>query len=158
MAARSGEITHRHPALMMMMVAAIYPYLVAAHVTAVVFLVGGMLAQERIVNAVSLSPPEEQARMLVALQRFERTVTTPALLFTWIFGLSLALRAGWLSSGWLIVKLIIVVALSAFHGLRSGRIRRCIRTGTSVEKIPGADLGIFVAMLIIAVLALVKPA
>src|SRR5690606_40332789 len=106
-----------------MSLAAIYPYLVAAHVTAVVFLVGGLLAQERMVNAISLSPPEEQAGMLAALQRFERTVTTPALLLTWIFGLSLALGAGWLSSPWLIVKLIFVVALSAFHGVRSGRIR-----------------------------------
>lgn len=107
-----------------MSLAAIYPYLVAAHVTAVVFLVGGLLAQERMVNAISLSPPEEQAGMSAALQRFERTVTTPALLLTWIFGLSLALGAGWLSSPWLIVKLIFVVALSAFHGVRSGRIRR----------------------------------
>ncbi|RRN79385.1 hypothetical protein EIM50_08955 [Pseudoxanthomonas sp. SGD-10] len=141
-----------------MSLAAIYPYLVAAHVTAVVFLVGGLLAQERMVNAISLSPPEEQAGMLAALQRFERTVTTPALLLTWIFGLSLALGAGWLSSPWLIVKLIFVVALSAFHGVRSGRIRRCLRTGASVEKIPGAELGIVVAMLVIAILAIVKPA
>ncbi|KAF1701475.1 CopD family protein [Pseudoxanthomonas suwonensis] len=141
-----------------MSLAAIYPYLVAAHVTAVVFLVGGLLAQERMVNAISLSPPEEQAGMLAALQRFERTVTTPALLLTWIFGFSLALGAGWLSSPWLIVKLIFVVALSAFHGVRSGRIRRCLRTGASVEKIPGAELGIVVAMLVIAILAIVKPA
>lgn len=140
-----------------MMAAAIYPYLVAAHVTAVVFLVGGLLAQERMVNAISLSPPEEQAGMLVALQRFERTVTTPALLLTWIFGLSLALGAGWLSSGWLIVKLMFVVALSALHGLRSGRIHRCIRTATPAENFPGADLGIVVAMLVIAMLAIVKP-
>jgi len=140
-----------------MMAAAIYPYLVAAHVTAVVFLVGGLLAQERIVNTISASPLEEQAGALVALQRFERTVTTPALLLTWIFGLSLALSAGWLSSGWLIVKLIFVVVLSALHGLRSGRIRRCLRTGASVEKIPGAELGIVFAMLVIAVLAIVKP-
>ncbi|MBU9366318.1 hypothetical protein [Burkholderia multivorans] len=47
-----------------MMIAALYPYLVATHVTAVVFLVGGLLAQERIVNAISQSPPEEQAGML----------------------------------------------------------------------------------------------
>ena len=141
-----------------MMVAAIYPYLVAAHVTAVVFLVGVLLAQERIINAISQSPPETQAGVLVALQRLERTVTTPALLLTWILGLSLALSAGWLSSGWLIVKLIFVVALSALHGVRSGRIRRSLRTRTAIEKIPGADLGVWVAMLVLAVLAMVKPA
>ncbi|WP_232301082.1 CopD family protein [Caldimonas taiwanensis] len=141
-----------------MMVAAIYPYFLAAHVTAVVFLVGGLLAQERIINAIPQSPPETQAGVLVALQRLERTVTTPALLLTWILGLSLALSAGWLSSGWLIVKLIFVVALSALHGVRSGRIRRSLRTRTAIEKIPGADLGVLVAMLVIAVLAIVKPA
>lgn len=137
--------------------AAIYPYLVAAHVTAVVFLVGGMLAQERIVSAISKSLPEEQAGALVALQRLERTVTTPALLLTWIFGLTLALSAGWLSSGWLIAKLFLVVALSALHGVRSGRIRRCLSTGTAIEKIPGAELVILIAMFVIAVLAIVKP-
>jgi len=141
-----------------MMMTAIYPYLVAAHVTAVVCLVGGLLAQERLVNAIAPISPEEQAGTLVALQRFERTVTTPALLLTWIFGLSLALSAGWLSSGWLIAKLIVVVALSAFHGVRSGRIRRCLRTGASVKRISGADFGIVVAMLVIAILAIVKPA
>lgn len=140
------------------MLAAIYPYLVATHVTAVVFLVGGLLAQERIANAISQSPPETQAGVLVALQRLERTVTTPALLLTWLLGLSLALSSGWLSSGWLIVKLIFVVALSALHGVRSGRVRRSLRTGTAIERIRGADLGVLVAMLVIAVLAIVKPA
>ena len=140
-----------------MMIAALYPYLVAMHVTAVVFLVGGLLAQERIVNAISQSPPEEQAGMLAALQRFDLLVTTPALLLTWIFGLSLALSAGWLSSRWLLVKLSFVVALSALHGFRSGRIRHCIRTGAAIRRIPGADLGIVIAMLTIAVLAFVKP-
>jgi len=139
------------------MVMVLYPYLVAAHVTAVVFLVGGLLAQERIVNAISQSPPQEQIGMLAALLRFDRLVTTPALLLTWIFGLSLALSAGWLSSRWLMVKLAFVLALSALHGVRSGRIRRCIRTGTALSRIPGADLGIVIAMLIIAVLAFVKP-
>ncbi|MCA8458014.1 CopD family protein [Burkholderia multivorans] len=139
------------------MLAAFYPYLVATHVTAVVFLVGGLLAQERMVNAIAQSPPQSQAGVLVALHRLDRSVITPALLLTWTFGFSLALAAGWMTSGWLIAKLVFVVALSAFHGIRSGRIRRCLRTGTSASKIPGAEVGIVVAMLIIAVLAVVKP-
>lgn len=140
-----------------MVLAAFYPYWVAAHVTAVVFLVGGLLAQERLVNAIAQSPPESQAEVLVTLHSLDRTVITPALWLTWILGFSLALAAGWMTSGWLIAKLVFVVALSAYHGIRSGRIRRSIRTGTSASRIPGAEIGIVVVMLIIAVLAVVKP-
>ncbi len=134
-----------------------YPYLVAAHVTAVVFLVGGMLAYDRVAAAIARAPHEKQADMLAILLRVDRHVITPALLFTWIFGLSLALWAGWFPAPWLMIKLVVVVALSALHGLQSGRLRRFIRDGTPVKDIPGVGIAIVIAMLTIAMLAIVKP-
>jgi len=134
-----------------------YPYLVAGHVTAVTFLVGGMLAQDRMVSAIGQGSPEQQIGISKALLRFDRHVTTPALLLTWIFGLSLALSAGWFASRWLIIKLVFVVALSALHGMQSGRVRRSVRDGKPPKGMPAASVGIVVVMTAIAVLAIVKP-
>ena len=134
-----------------------YPFLVAAHVTAVVFLVGGMLALDRMVAAVSRSPQDQQAGTLTALARFDRQVVTPALLLAWIFGITLAVWAEWFPSTWLTVKLAVVVAVSAFHGLQSGRLRRSARDGTLAEGMTGAGAGLVLAMLIIAILAIAKP-
>ena len=136
---------------------AFYPFLVAAHVTAVVFLVGGMLALDRMVAAVSRSPQDQQAGTLTALARFDRQVVTPALLLAWIFGITLAVWAEWFPSTWLTVKLAVVVAVSAFHGLQSGRLRGSARDGTLAEGMTGAGAGLVLAMLIIAILAIAKP-
>lgn len=134
-----------------------YPYLVAAHVTAVAFLVGGMLAHDRMVHAIARHPPDQQVGAVAALHRLDRRMTTPALLLSWIFGLSLAAWAGWFPSPWLVIKLAFVVALSALHGVQSGRLRRFARDGTPAKGMSGTGLGILIVMLTIAVLAVVKP-
>jgi protoporphyrinogen IX oxidase len=134
-----------------------YPYLVAAHVTAVVFFVGGLFAHDRMMNAVARHPLHQQAATLALLFDVDRRITTPAMLLTWALGLSLAVWAGWFPSAWLIVKLIFVLALSALHGIQSGRLRRYVGNGTAAKIMPGAGLGIIVAMFAIAVLAIAKP-
>lgn len=140
-----------------MTILALYPYVVAAHITAVVFLVGSMMTHDRMVRAIAQYPQEQQVGALVALLRLDRHVTTPALLLTWIFGVALAISAGWFASLWLIIKLAFVVALSALHGMQSGRLRRFVRDGKLAQGIPGAGIGIVIAMLTIALLAVVKP-
>jgi uncharacterized membrane protein len=140
-----------------MMGMALYPYLVAAHVTVVVFFVGGLLAHDRMMNAVARQPPHQQAGTLSVLFQLDRRLTTPALLLTWALGLSLAVWAGWFPSAWLVVKLVFVVALSALHGTQSGRLRRFIRDREPARGIPGAGIAMPIAMLTIAVLAIVKP-
>lgn len=135
----------------------LYSYLIAAHVTAVVFFVGGLLAHDRMISAAARLPLDQQAGILAALFRLDRHVTSPALLLTWMMGLSLAMWAGWFPAAWLMVKLVFVVGLSALHGMQSGRLRRLIRDGKPAAAIPGAGVVIVLAMLAIAVLALVKP-
>lgn len=134
-----------------------YPYVLAAHITAVVFLVGSMLAQDRILTAIAHYPREQQIGTLAALLGLDRQITTPALLITWLLGLTLAISARWLRSHWLMIKLVIVVALSALHGLQSGRLRRLIRAGESAKGLARASISIFIAMSAIAILAIVKP-
>lgn len=136
---------------------AFYPYVKAVHVAAVVFLVGGMLAHDRMLHAIARQPRDRQAVALEMLLRLDRRVTTPALLLAWIFGLWLAVSAGWFAARWLIVKLAFVVALSALHGMQSGRLRRFIRDAEPARGISGTGAGIVAAMLAIAILAVVKP-
>jgi uncharacterized membrane protein len=134
-----------------------YPYLVAGHVTAVVFLVGGLLAYDRMMNVIAQYPQEQQAGTLAVLLQLDRRATTPALLLTWVLGLSLTVWAGWFPSPWLMVKLVFVVALSTLHGVQSGRLRRFVRDEKPAKGTPGISIGIVVAMLTIAILAVVKP-
>jgi putative membrane protein len=55
-------------------------------------------------------------------RRLLRAIINPAMIATWVFGLWLAWlgpdsRYGWFASGWLWAKIILVLGLSAVHGL-----------------------------------------
>ncbi|WP_428697775.1 CopD family protein [Stappia sp.] len=136
---------------------AFYSYLVAAHITAVVFLIGGMFAHNRIMNAIIQYPLDRQTAALEPLRRLERSVTAPALLLTWTFGLGLALWGGWFPDMWLVVKLIVVIGLSGLHGVQSGQLRRMLRDERPASTIPWSGTSILIGMLTIAILAVVKP-
>ena len=52
-------------------------------------------------------------------RRLLRYITTPAMLASWVLGLILAFSGliDWSRDGWFHAKLILVLALSAYHGL-----------------------------------------
>ncbi len=76
-------------------------------------------------------------------------------------GLWAALSGAWLTAHWLWMKLVIVVALSALHGIQSGTLRRIAAGG----ELAPAELGwrplalqfAFALIAVLAVLAVVKP-
>jgi putative membrane protein len=58
-----------------------------------------------------------QARTFVVMEnRLMRTIMLPALLVTWITGLTLAIQARFLHEGWFHAKFALVLALAALHG------------------------------------------
>jgi len=60
----------------------------------------------------------ESARFMVMEKRLLKAIMTPAMIATWLFGLwLLVLEPGWLSQGWLHVKLTAVLLLTGMHGL-----------------------------------------
>ena len=134
----------------------LYPFVVAAHVTSVVFFIGGMLMEARLVLALTRASSVQQATALEALLRLDRQIVTPAMALTWTFGLTLALWYEWFGSPWRLIKLVIVVALSALHGMQSGRLRRGLWQG-EVRPVKSASAAIILGMLTIATLAFVKP-
>jgi uncharacterized membrane protein len=97
--------------------------------------------------------------MIEIVRGWDRKVTTPAMLLVWALGMTMAVQAGWFSSRWLMIKLVLVFGLSALHGVQSGTLRRMAR---SANRSPPAHLryaapAILVAIAAIAVLAVVKP-
>jgi putative membrane protein len=86
---------------------------------------------------------------------------TPAMIATWVFGLWLAVAGGWFSDGskWLHFKLLLVLALSGFHGAcakwrkdfaadRNARPARFYRIANEVPT---------VLLVLIVILVVVKP-
>ena len=132
-----------------------YLWLKAFHIAAVMVWIGGLLVSSIAVNAV----PASSSATFAAIRRWERRVTSPAMLLVWILGLALAALADWFPSPWLIAKLVIVLALSALHGMLTGTLRRL---ADGVDHRPPAFL-LFAAPLVVlaaaavVLLAVVKP-
>ena len=104
-----------------------YDLVTLLHVTADFVFVAGLLAAALLLAALSTHDAVRMARehrLVAAMRRLHRAVTTPALAIAWACGVWLALQAGWFHSGWLHVKLMLVIALSALHGVLSAALRR----------------------------------
>ncbi|WP_207461418.1 CopD family protein [Azospirillum sp. SYSU D00513] len=149
-----------------------YLWLKALHIAAVATWAGGMLAAALTITAVTITAVTFAAAgskaggetavpsaTLNAVRRWDRRVTSPAMLLAWALGLTLALQGGWFTATWLMAKLALVVLLSALHGMLSGTLRRLARAdGTSPPAILRlAPAGIVASLLVIAILVVVKP-
>ena len=105
-----------------------YVWLKGLHLAAVLTWVGGLMllavtaAALRNVKDGVLLPHEK--RLATAVLRWDRRVTTPAMLAVWALGIGLASWGGWFGALWLSAKLPIVVALSGLHGILTATLRR----------------------------------
>ncbi|WP_217590848.1 CopD family protein [Burkholderia sp. GbtcB21] len=130
-----------------------YLLLKAVHVVGVVTFVGGLLMLSVGVRIANLAVHR-------AVRRWDRSVTAPALALVWITGIALALSGHWFGVAWLSVKLAVVVALSALHGMLAGTLRRMERDDLVV--VPAQWLGqaagaVVVATGIVVGLVVIKP-
>ncbi|MEN8517231.1 MULTISPECIES: CopD family protein [Burkholderia] len=131
----------------------IYLLLKAAHVVAVVTFVGGLLMLSVGIRIANLAVHR-------AVRRWDRSVTVPALALVWITGIAIALSGHWFGAAWLSVKLAVVTALSALHGMLAGTLRRMERDDLVV--VPAQWLGhaagaVVVAAGIVVGLVVIKP-
>jgi len=56
-------------------------------------------------------------------RRLLRYIMTPAMLVAWATGLYLAVISGYFSQGWFHLKLVMVLAMSASHGVMARHVR-----------------------------------
>ena len=110
-----------------------YLLLKALHIIALMVWIGGLLMQAFLLRAMARLPlphmPDER-NVISAAARWERRLTTPAMLLAWACGLALASYGHWWTMPWLSLKLVLVVALSALHGFQSGSLRRMAGGGS----------------------------
>ena len=102
----------------------LYEWIKALHIIAVISWMAGMLYLPRlfVYHCAAAKGSVHSETFKVMERRLLRAIINPAMIATWIFGLTLAWlgpdsRYGWFASGWLGAKLALVLALSAVHGL-----------------------------------------
>jgi putative membrane protein len=103
----------------------LYLWLKALHVVAVIAWMAGMLYLPRLfVYHCEAEPGSKQSETFKVMERrLLRVIVNPAMTVTWIVGLWLMWSGGFLGSGWMHAKLLLVVAMSAMHGFLSRWVR-----------------------------------
>jgi protoporphyrinogen IX oxidase len=138
-----------------------YEWLKAFHIIAVIAWMAGMLYLPRLfVYHCDAAPGSKQSETFKVMERrLLKAIINPAMAATWIFGLWLAWQGGWFRAPWLHGKLMLVVALSAVHGLFAKWVkdfaadnnRRSARFYRIINEIPT------VLMVLIVLLVVLKP-
>lgn len=143
--------------------AALYPWIKALHILAVIAWMAGLLYLPRLFVYHADAPPgsDRDATFQVMERRLLRGIMLPASVAVWLLGgLLLAVPgiADW-HSGWLYVKLALVVSLTVFHhllaqwrkGFVRGENRRPARFYRMINEVPT------VLMVGIVVMVVVRP-
>lgn len=138
----------------------LYLWVKAFHLIAVIFWMAGMFMLPRyFAYHVDAQPGSDEDRLWIERERrLLRIIINPAMIVTWILGLSLAYSYGF-SDGWLHLKLLLVVGLSVLHGYFArwrkafvrGENRHSSRFYRLINEVPT------VATIAIVILVIVKP-
>jgi putative membrane protein len=141
----------------------LYLWIKALHVIAVISWMAAMLYLPRLFVYHCAAPKgsDQSETFKVMERRLMRAIMTPAMIGTWIAGVTLViLNPGWLhDGGWLHAKLLLVLGLTALHGIMGkwrrefaeDRNTRPARFYRIVNEVPT------LAMIVIVILVVVKP-
>lgn len=96
-----------------------YEWIKAFHVIAVIAWMAAILYLPRLyVYHSSATPGSELSETFKIMERrLLKAIMTPAMIAAWLAGLWLVWQGGWLKSGWLHAKLLLVLGLTGVHGL-----------------------------------------
>ena len=99
----------------------IYLWIKAFHVIAVIAWMAGMLYLPRLFVYHCAAPPSspQSETFKVMERRLLKLIINPAMIATWLLGLSMIYLMGWEGfrhAHWLHAKLVLVLAMSALHG------------------------------------------
>lgn len=136
-------------------------WLKALHIIAVISWMAGLLYLPRLfVNHVSQPVGSVQSEIFKGMEyRLYRYIMTPAMIVTWLTGPTLLYMMGYHRDGWAIAKLLLVIGLTAAHGMMRVWIRDFAGDANTrsayfyrvANEIPT------VLMILIVVLVVVKP-
>ena len=96
----------------------LYFVLKALHIISVIAWMAGMLYLPRLfVYHADTEPGSQQSETFKVMERrLMRAIINPAMVATWVFGLSIAYLQNYWLQGWFILKVVLVLALSGVHG------------------------------------------
>ena len=102
-----------------------YDWIKALHVIAVIAWMAGMLYLPRlfVYHCQSVAGSAQSETFKIMERRLLKAIMTPAMIVTWLAGIWLIWRGGWMSAGWLHGKLALVILLSGVHGYFAVRVR-----------------------------------
>ena len=138
-----------------------YLWLKSLHVIAVIAWMAGMLYLPRlfVYHCEAERGSKQSETFKVMERRLLRAIMNPAMIVTWVVGLWLMWAGGFLSSGWMHGKLLLVVAMSARHGFLS----RWVRAFATDQNLHSQKFYRFInevptlLMIFIVILVIVKP-
>lgn len=139
----------------------LYLWLKSAHLIFVIFWMAGLFMMPRFFVYHQESPvgSEEDGKWIERESKLRKIILNPSLIIVWVLGLLLAYTASAFSEGWFHAKLLVVLALTVYHGWMMGYVKKLARgerTMTDkklrlVNEVPG------ISAAIIIILAVVKP-
>lgn len=139
----------------------VYLWIKAAHVIAVISWMAGMLYLPRLFVYHSETPKGsiQSDTFKIMERRLLKAIINPAMALTWVLGLILIWQGGWITSGWLHAKILLVLVLSSVHGFLSKTVRifaadqntRPAKFYRMINEVPT------VLMILIVILVIVKP-
>lgn len=136
-----------------------YEWLRALHIIAFIAWMAGMLYLPRLF-IYHVERPEASDVFKVMERRLLKFIMTPAMIASWIFGLSmLYANPAMLQGGWMHTKLLCVVLLSGLHGYFAKTVKTFARdANTQTAKFYRfVNEGPTVLMIIIVIMAVVQP-
>ncbi|MEP0390548.1 MAG: CopD family protein [Erythrobacter sp.] len=107
----------------------IYPWLTAGHVIFMVFWMAGLFMLPRqciYLHSAAPGSPEE-ALWAHRMGLLRKIILTPSMLVVWILGLTQAFAMEIFASGWLHIKITLVLALTGYHGWLVGQTKKMAR-------------------------------
>lgn len=102
-----------------------YLWVKAFHIIFVIFWMAGMFMLPRYFayHCQCDVGSDEDKKWIEREQRLMKIIINPAMIITWILGLSLVAHVGLEAGGWLHAKLLLVFVFSGFHGMLSKQRR-----------------------------------
>lgn len=139
----------------------IYLWLKAGHIIFVIFWMAGlfMLPRYFVYHQEAEPGSSEEAKWIDREQKLLKIILLPSIIVVWVLGLALMSTVGAHTQGWFHAKLLIVLALSGYHGWMSAYAKKLARGERPLQgkalrlinEVPG------IAAAIIVILVVVKP-
>lgn len=137
----------------------LYPWLKVGHVVFVIFWMAGLFMMPRffVYHQEAPAGSEEVARWVEREAKLKKIILNPAIVMVWLFGLSLAFAIDAWGQTWFTIKLVLVLALSGYHGWMIGYAKKLARgeptlTGKQlrlVNEVPGIAAILIVTTVIV---------